>query len=72
MAPQNSFARAFLALGPVMDRRGAAAHRHALVQPARGIVVEIGAGYGATFAHYPTAVQPCLLSNPIRSFGAKR
>lgn len=54
--PQSLFARAFARIGPVMDRRGAAAHRRRLVADASGTVLEIGAGYGATFAGYPETV----------------
>lgn len=47
-----------------MDARGAAAHRRRLVAAAHGAVVEIGAGYGATFAFYPAAVTSVLALEP--------
>lgn len=47
-----------------MDRRGASAHRRELVETASGVVLEIGAGYGATFAHYPDAVTRVLAVEP--------
>ena len=47
-----------------MDARGAAEHRRRLVEAARGAVVEIGAGYGATFQHYPPAVTSVLALEP--------
>jgi SAM-dependent methyltransferase len=47
-----------------MDARGAAAHRQRLVEAAYGDVVEIGAGYGATFPYYPSAVTSVLALEP--------
>jgi SAM-dependent methyltransferase len=47
-----------------MDARGATDHRRRLVAPARGAVVEIGAGYGATFPFYPAAVTCVLALEP--------
>ncbi len=47
-----------------MDARGAAEHRRRLVEAAHGAVVEIGAGYGATFPHYPPAVTSVLALEP--------
>ena len=59
-----SFGRRFARVGPRMDARGAAEHRRRLVAAAHGAVVEIGAGYGATFAHYPPAVTSVLALEP--------
>lgn len=47
-----------------MDRRGAEKHRRRLVAPAAGVVLEIGAGYGATFGHYPEVVTGVLALEP--------
>jgi ubiquinone/menaquinone biosynthesis C-methylase UbiE len=47
-----------------MDARGATEHRRRLVEPAYGAVVEIGAGYGATFPFYPAAVTGVLALEP--------
>ena len=47
-----------------MDARGAADHRRRLVEAAHGVVVEIGAGYGATFPFYPSAVTGVLALEP--------
>jgi ubiquinone/menaquinone biosynthesis C-methylase UbiE len=47
-----------------MDARGAAAHRGRLVAEAHGFVVEIGAGYGATFPFYPARVKNVLALEP--------
>ncbi len=47
-----------------MDARGAADHRRRLLAAAHGAVVEIGAGYGATFPFYPSAVTGVLALEP--------
>jgi protein-L-isoaspartate O-methyltransferase len=47
-----------------MDARGATDHRRRLVAAAHGAVVEIGAGYGATFPFYPAAVKRVLALEP--------
>lgn len=60
----SSFGQYFARVGPRMDARGAAAHRRRLVEAAHGIVVEIGAGYGATFPHYPAQVTSVLALEP--------
>ena len=53
---QERFARAFAAAVPRMDARGAAAHRARLLAGLTGTVIEVGAGTGACFAHYPPQV----------------
>ncbi|MDQ0076601.1 class I SAM-dependent methyltransferase [Arthrobacter oryzae] len=60
----SSFGQCFARVGPRMDARGAAAHRQRLVEAAYGDVVEIGAGYGATFPYYPSAVTSVLALEP--------
>ena len=59
-----SFGRSFARVGPRMDARGAADHRRRLVEAAHGAVVEIGAGYGATFPFYPSVVTGVLALEP--------
>jgi SAM-dependent methyltransferase len=59
-----SFGRSFARAGPRMDARGAAEHRRRLLAAAHGAVVEIGAGYGATFPFYPSAVTGVLALEP--------
>lgn len=63
-AHASSFGRAYARVGPRMDARGAAAHRRRLVAASHGAVVEIGAGYGATFPFYPPAVSGVLALEP--------
>ena len=59
-----SFGRSYARVGPRMDSRGATEHRRRLVEAAYGAVVEIGAGYGATFRFYPAAVTGVLALEP--------
>jgi ubiquinone/menaquinone biosynthesis C-methylase UbiE len=58
------FAAAFARAVPVMDARGAAAHRARLVLGLTGRVLELGAGTGAMFAHYPPTVTAVLAVEP--------
>lgn len=59
-----TFGESFARVGPRMDARGAAEHRRRLLEAAHGAVVEIGAGYGATFPFYPSAVGSVLALEP--------
>jgi SAM-dependent methyltransferase len=61
---QSSFGRSYARAGPRMDARGAADHRRRLVAAAHGFVLEVGAGYGATFPFYPAAVTGVLALEP--------
>lgn len=60
------FARVYPWLGRVMDGRGMAERRHGLVAGLTGTVVEIGAGNGLNFAHYPPGVTRVLAVEPER------
>lgn len=64
IGPNSSFGPYFARVGRRMDARGAAAHRRRLVEAAYGAVVEIGAGYGATFPYYPSSVTGVLALEP--------
>lgn len=63
-APGSLFGTMFVRIGPRMDRRGADAHRRELVHGLCGDVLEIGAGYGATFPFYPPDVRSVLALEP--------
>jgi ubiquinone/menaquinone biosynthesis C-methylase UbiE len=58
------FSGLFLRLGKRMDDRGARESRRELVASAVGSVVEIGAGYGATFELYGDRVTSVLALEP--------
>lgn len=64
MPRTSSFGTRFARVGPRMDARGATEHRRRLVEAAHGVVIEIGAGYGATFPFYPSAVTGVLALEP--------
>ena len=68
------FARFYALLAPVEDRAGVAAHRRDLVAGLSGQVLELGAGTGLSFAHYPAAVERLVAVEPeptMRSHAAK-
>jgi len=58
------FARLYPRMARGMDRGGMAEHRSALLAGLTGEVIEIGAGSGANFAHYPTGVTRVLAVEP--------
>jgi ubiquinone/menaquinone biosynthesis C-methylase UbiE len=71
------YARCYARLSPFMDR-GLAAHRTALLEGLSGRVIEVGAGTGSGFAHYPPgvttvlAVEPEAHLRPLAATAAKR
>jgi ubiquinone/menaquinone biosynthesis C-methylase UbiE len=58
------FARFWAWMSPGLDRGGAAEHRRRLLAGLAGRVLEIGAGNGLNFAHYPLAVTDVLAVEP--------
>jgi ubiquinone/menaquinone biosynthesis C-methylase UbiE len=58
------FARAYERCAKVADARGASEHRDELLAGLAGRVVEVGAGTGSNFAHYPDAVTDILAVEP--------
>lgn len=58
------FARIYPRISRAAEQRGAAEHRHALLAGLRGQVIEIGAGNGLNFPHYPAGVTRVLAIEP--------
>ncbi|MEV4382316.1 class I SAM-dependent methyltransferase [Streptosporangium sp. NPDC049644] len=58
------FARFYARISQVMERAGLAERREALLAGLSGKVIEVGAGNGLTFAHYPPAVAGVLAVEP--------
>jgi ubiquinone/menaquinone biosynthesis C-methylase UbiE len=64
MTVRPVFGRLYPRIARGMDRGGLAEHRARLLTGLAGEVVEIGAGSGANFAHYPTTVAKVLAVEP--------
>ena len=58
------FARGWVAASPVLERYGLGPSRRRLVEGLRGTVVEVGAGSGVTFEHYPPEVARVVAVEP--------
>lgn len=64
------FARVYQWLSPIMEDRGGAEHRDDLLAGTSGRVIEIGAGNGMNFAHYPVSVDEVVAIEPERRLRA--
>lgn len=58
------FARCYHLLSGPAERAGTAEHRQELLQGLEGEVIELGAGNGLSFAHYPPAVRRVVAVEP--------
>jgi ubiquinone/menaquinone biosynthesis C-methylase UbiE len=58
------FARLYPRMCGYEDAHGALEHRKELLAPVQGRVLEIGAGHGANFARYPSAVRELIAIEP--------
>jgi SAM-dependent methyltransferase len=58
------FARLYALTSPGVERKGAADHRTEMLAGIAGRVIELGAGNGLNFAHYPAAVTEVLAVEP--------
>jgi ubiquinone/menaquinone biosynthesis C-methylase UbiE len=62
--PRPRFARMYLRAAKTAEQRGATEHRRRLLQGVSGTVVELGAGHGLNFPHYPAAVTEVIAIEP--------
>ena len=62
--PHPRFARLYLRAAPDAERRGVGEHRERLLAGASGRVLELGAGQGLNFPHYPSTVDAVLAVEP--------
>jgi ubiquinone/menaquinone biosynthesis C-methylase UbiE len=65
-APHPVFARIYTKVADISERRGGAEHRRKLLAGLSGRVIEIGAGTGPNFSHYPTTVDEVVAVEPER------
>lgn len=65
------FARLYPRLDAASAKAGAGAHRAELLAGASGRVLEVGAGYGANFGHYPPEVTEVVAVEPEPRLRAK-
>jgi ubiquinone/menaquinone biosynthesis C-methylase UbiE len=62
--PHPRFARMYRRFAARADERGAAEHRRRLLEGLRGTVVEVGAGHGVNFPHFPPEVEEVIAVEP--------
>jgi ubiquinone/menaquinone biosynthesis C-methylase UbiE len=58
------FARFYLRFSAEADKRGGAEHRDRLLDGLSGRVIEVGAGNGGNFGHYPPGVEEVIAVEP--------
>jgi len=58
------FARIYARQAPATEKAGAAAHRDELLAGLEGRVIEVGAGSGLCFSHYPATVHEVVAFEP--------
>ena len=62
--PHPLVARMWERMSRACDAKGAAQHRAELLEGLHGRVIEVGAGNGANFSHYPSSVREVLAVEP--------
>ncbi len=65
-APHPVFARLYARVAEISERRGGAEHRRKLLDGLQGRVIEVGAGSGTNFRHYPRSVGEVIAVEPER------
>jgi ubiquinone/menaquinone biosynthesis C-methylase UbiE len=61
----------YLRVSPGAEQRGASEHRRRLLAGLRGTVVEIGAGHGLNFPHFPGEVSEVIAIEPEPTLRAR-
>jgi ubiquinone/menaquinone biosynthesis C-methylase UbiE len=69
--PHPRFARFYMRVAKTAEERGATEHRRRLLAGLRGRVVEVGAGHGLNFAHYPPGVTEVVAIEPEPTLRAR-
>ena len=62
--PRPRFARMYERAAATAEQRGATEHRRRLLEGLTGTVVELGAGHGLNFSHYPATVTEVIALEP--------
>ncbi len=62
--PRERFARMYVRTAKSAKQRGATEHRRRLLAGLKGTVVEVGAGHGLNFPHYPAQVTEVIAIEP--------
>src|SRR3954470_1733956 len=62
--PHPLFARFWIKVSPKAEDKGAAEHRDDMLAGLAGRVLELGAGNGLNFAHYPATVTEVVAVEP--------
>ena len=65
------FARMYIKTAKTAEQRGATEHRRRLLAGLAGTVVELGAGHGLNFPHYPTTVTEVIAIEPEPTLRAR-
>jgi SAM-dependent methyltransferase len=65
------FARTYLKASKNAEQRGATGHRRRLLEGLAGRVIEIGAGHGLNFPHYPPTVTEVIAVEPEPTLRAR-
>jgi ubiquinone/menaquinone biosynthesis C-methylase UbiE len=69
--PRPRFARVYQRVAQTAERRGGTEHRRTLLRGLSGSVVEIGAGHGLNFPHYPVEVTEVIAIEPEPTLRAR-
>ena len=65
------FAKMYVKAAARAERHGASDHRRRLLEGLRGRVVEVGAGHGLNFVHYPSTVSEVIAIEPEATLRAQ-